>query len=57
MKYDRNMLNYDNDNKYQHLQQYEIRFSLIVEKILALSSSTYLVRKVKNLPPNFKRIA
>ena len=43
----KNMLNDDNDNW----------FSLIVEQILAFPSNTYLVRKVRSLPPNFKRIA
>ena len=37
--------------------QYKRRFSLIVEQILAFASSTNLVREVKNLSPNFKRIA
>ena len=37
--------------------QYKSRFSLIVEQILAFAWSTKLVREVKNLSPNFKRIA
>ena len=41
----------------ENLRQYRSGFSLIVEQILAFPSSTYLVRKVKSLPPNFKRIA
>ena len=41
----------------KNLRQYESRFSLIVEEILALPSSTNLARKVKNLSPNFRRIA
>ena len=36
--------------------QYKSRISLIVEKILAFSSNTSLVREVKNLSANFKRI-
>ena len=36
----------------ENLRQYEIRFSLIVEQILAFASSTNLVREVKNLLPN-----
>ena len=39
------------------LRQYKIRFSLIVEQILVFASSINLVRDVKNLSPNFKRIA
>ena len=38
------------------LRQYKSRFSLVVEQILAFSSSTYLVRKVKSLHPDFKQI-
>ena len=38
----------------ENLRQYENRFSFIVEQTLAFSSSTNLVEKVKNLPPNFK---
>ena len=41
----------------ENLRHYKSRFSLIVEEILAFTSSTNLVREVKNLPPNFKRIA
>ena len=37
-------------------RQYKSRFSLIVEQILAFAASTNLVREVKNLSPNFKRI-
>ena len=51
------MLNYDNDDSTENLRQYKSRFSLIVEQILAFSSSTYLVKKVDSFPPNFKRIA
>ena len=36
----------------ENLRQYEIRFSLIVEQILAFASSTNLVREVKNLLTN-----
>ena len=38
------------------LRQYKIRFSLIVKHILTFTWSTNLVREVKNLSPNFKRI-
>ena len=41
----------------ENLGQYKSRFSLIVEQILVFASSTNLVRKVKNLSSNFKRIA
>ena len=41
----------------ENLRQHKSRFSLIVEQILAFVSSTYLVREVKNLPLNIKRIA
>ena len=41
----------------ENLRQYKSRFSLIVEQILAFASSTRLVREVKNLFPNLKRIA
>ena len=41
----------------ENLQQYNIRFSLIVEQILALASSTNLVREFKNMSPNSIRIA
>ena len=37
-------------------RQYKSRLSLIAEQILAFPSSANLVRKVKNLSPNFKRI-
>ena len=47
------MLNNDNDNK---CQQDKSRFSPIVEQILPFASSINLVREVKNLSPNFKRI-
>ena len=50
------MLNYENDNKCRKLTKYKSRFSLIVEQILGFASSTNLVREVKNLSPNFKRI-
>ena len=39
------------------LPQYKSKFSLIVEQILAFTSSVNLFRDVKNLSPNFKRIA
>ena len=41
----------------ENLRQYKRRFSLIVEQILAFTWDTNLVREVKNLSPNFKRIA
>ena len=41
----------------ENLGQYKSRFSLIVEQILAFTSSTNLVSEVKNLSSNFKRIA
>ena len=40
----------------ENLQQYEPRFSLIVEQILAFASSPNIVGEVKNLFPNFKQI-
>ena len=44
--------------KYAKLWQgYKRRFSLTVEQILAFVSSNDFVREVKNLFPNFKRIA
>ena len=53
---DKNMLNFDNDNKCWK-QQCKSRFSLIAEQILASASSTNLIRKVKNLSLIFKQIA
>ena len=41
----------------ENLRQYKNRFSLIVEQMLDFISSTSLVREVKNLSTNFKRIA
>ena len=41
----------------ENLQQYRSRFSFIVKKILAFASGANFVRKVKNLSPNFKRLA
>ena len=41
----------------ERLQQYKSRFSVIVEQIPAVASSINLVRKFKNVSPNFKRIA
>ena len=38
-------------------RQYTSRFSLIVEQVLAFTWSTILVKKVKNVPTDFKRIA
>ena len=40
----------------ENLQQYKSRFYFIVDRMLAFDLSTNLVRKVKNLPPNFKEI-
>ena len=51
------MLNYANTTNAKNLRQYKSKFSLIIEQILTFSSSTDLVTKVENLPPNFKRIA
>ena len=39
------------------LRQYKTRFSLTVKQILDFSASTYLFRKIRNLPTNFKGIA
>ena len=41
----------------ENLRQYKSRFSLIVEQILLLASSINLVREVKNLFPDFNRLA
>ena len=38
----------------ESFRQYRIRFSLIVEQILAFTSSPNMVREVKNLYPNLK---
>ena len=43
--------------KTKDLRQYKSRFSLIVDQVLAVASSINLVRKVKNLAPNFKQRA
>lgn len=51
------MLNYDSDSKCQKFRQYKSRLSMIAEQILAFPSSANLVRKVKNLSPDFKRFA
>ena len=40
----------------ESLQQYKVRFSLIVEQILTFASSPDIVRAVKNLSPNLKQI-
>ena len=48
------MLNMTTTTNAENLQQYKIRFSLIVEQILAFPSSSCLVRKVKSLPPKFQ---
>ena len=41
----------------ENLRHYKIRFSLIVEEILAFASSPNVVREVKNLYADFKQIA
>ena len=41
----------------ENLGQYQIRFSLIAEQILAFASSPNMDREVKNLSSNFKQIA
>ena len=41
----------------ENVKQYKSRFSLIAEEILDFAFITKLVREVKNMPPNFKRIA
>ena len=38
-------------------RKYKSNFSLIVKQILAFALSTNLVGEVKNLSPNFERIA
>ena len=40
----------------ENLRQYKIRFSLIVEQILALTSSINLVKEFKNLSSNLKQV-
>ena len=40
----------------ENLRQYKTIFSLVLEQILAFPSSANLVRKVKNLSPDFKGI-
>ena len=41
----------------ENLRQNKIRFSLIVEQILAFASSPNMFREVNNLSPDFKQIA
>ena len=41
----------------ENLRQYKSGFSLVVEQILALVTSTDSVREDKNLSLNFKRLA
>ena len=41
----------------RNIRQCKSRFSFIIGHMLAFTSSTNLVREVKNLYPNFKRIA
>ena len=40
----------------ENLRQFKIRFSLIVEQILAFASSPNMFREVKDMSPNFKQI-
>ena len=40
----------------KNLRQYKSKFPLAVEQILAFASNTNMVREVKNLPSNFKKI-
>ena len=40
----------------ENFRQYKSGFSLIVEQVLVFTSNTNLVKEVKNLSPNFKRI-
>ena len=39
----------------ENLRQYKIRFSLIVEKMLAFASSPNMIRQVKTLSLNFEK--
>ena len=41
----------------ENFRQYESRFPLIVEQVLAFALVSNLLRKVKNVFPFFKRIA
>ena len=40
----------------ENVRQYKIGFSLVVEQILAFTSSNNVVRGVKGLVPNFKKL-
>ena len=40
----------------ENFRQYKSGFSLIVEQVMVFTSNTNLVKEVKNLSPNFKRI-
>ena len=40
----------------ENLQQYNSRFSLIAQHVLAFGSHHNMVRELKKLPPNFKQI-
>ena len=40
----------------KNLRQYKSKFPLAVEQILVFASNTNMVREVKNLPSNFKKI-
>ena len=37
-----------------NLRQYEIKFSVLAEQILAFTSHPNMFREVQNLPPNLK---
>ena len=50
------MSNHDGHNKNRNLLQRKSRFPLIVELIQAFDLSHYLVREVKNLSPDFKKL-
>ena len=41
----------------ENLRQYKSRFPLIVDQMLAFTTSTNLVREVKNMYLHFKQIA
>ena len=40
----------------KNLRQYKIKFSVILEQILAFALSLNIVREVKNLSGNFKKV-
>ena len=53
----KNVLNMTMTTNAENLRQNKSRLSLIAEQRLAFTSSTHLIREVKNLSPNFKRIS